>query len=345
MTRASALLLLLLVLAACGKRADPRAPFTGSRIPPGLEHRFYPPEGWAWGLLKTKGIPAMRYGVSAPPSRPRADVVILPAYGEPAEAWFETARDLNRMGYVAWVLEPAGQGGSGRYVLPRDLVHAPSLAPDAEAAQAMIAAVIRRRPTILLASGAGAPTALAALSAGAPVEGLILSAPALSPSPAGETKVSNMRRLGLGRFRAAGGKPWERPGPDDVTLGLTHDARRGQVRLAWQRANPDLRMGGPSWDWRAAFDVAARKARSSPPAMPDSPVLILQPRAGGPAARTLCKRLKACTLQPMGPVGAALELEADEPRRAWLTAVQAFVEARIARFSPPPLAARLAPEG
>ncbi len=268
MPRAPILLFLLIALAACGKRDDPRGPFTDSRIPPGLEHRFYPPDGWAWGLLKTKDIPAMRYGVSAPPSRPRADVVILPAYGEPAEAWFETARDLNRMGYVAWVLEPAGQGGSGRYVLPRDLVHAPSLEPDAEAAKALIGAVIRRRPTILLASGAGAPTALAALADGAPVEGLILSAPALTPPPGGEKTMAFMRRFGLGRFRAAGGRPWERSGPDDAKLGLTHDARRGQVRLAWQRANPDLRMGGPSWDWRAAFEAAAAKARSSPPAKP-----------------------------------------------------------------------------
>src|SRR3569832_916048 len=88
------LILLLLALGACRPGDDPRAPFTDSRIPPGLEHRFYPPQGWTWGLLKIGTAPPVRYGVAAPASTARSQVLILPGYGEPAEAWFEIANEL-----------------------------------------------------------------------------------------------------------------------------------------------------------------------------------------------------------------------------------------------------------
>ena len=43
--------MLALLLSAC-RIDDAREPFTDSQIPPGLEERFYPPEGWTWGLVK-----------------------------------------------------------------------------------------------------------------------------------------------------------------------------------------------------------------------------------------------------------------------------------------------------
>src|SRR5262249_31672451 len=102
---------------------DSRDGFADSRPPPGLAERFYPPEDWAWGFLQVGDAPAQRYGVAAPPVTPRADVLILPDYGESAETWFETARDLTASGYVVWVLEGVGQGGSGRLTGHRDLGH------------------------------------------------------------------------------------------------------------------------------------------------------------------------------------------------------------------------------
>ena len=334
----------LLALASCGG-PDLRAPFTDSRIPPGLRSRFYPPQGWAWGLIKIGDAPAARYGVSAPPHQPRADVVILTAYGEPAEEWFETASDLNDRGYVVWVLEPAGQGGSGRYRLPRDLGYATGVRPDAEAARALAARFVRRRPLILLASRTGAPAALKALRTGLVADGAILSAPTLEFDTAAQGHATLMRRLRLGWLPIDGAAGWRRDGPDDRALGLTHDAERGRLRLAWQTANPDLRMGGPSWTWTAMYDRAANVAATAPADRVAAPVLILQPSRQSGAASALCRRLKACTLQPFGPAGESLHLEVDEVRRAWLTAVVAFIEADIARFSPPPAGARLAPEG
>ncbi len=335
----------LICLAGCG-RQGPRAPFTDSRIPPGVEHRFYPPTGWAWGLVKVGDAPPARYGVSAPPRRPRADVVILASYGEPAEVWFETAAALNGRGYVVWVLEPVGQGGSGRYVLPRDLGHAPGFDVDAVAARAMVERFVRRRPVILMASRSSAGAALDTVRAGLPVEGLILSAPAIAPDSGVDLdKARMMARIQLGWLRADGAGGWRRDGPDDRALGLTHDADRGRLRLAWETANPDLRMGGPTWSWRAAFADEARREADARFDRVATPVLILQPDKGSAAAKALCARFTTCTTRLFGPADAALHLEADDVRQAWLTAISDFIEADIARFAPPPAQARLAPEG
>jgi lysophospholipase len=332
-------------LAAC-HASDPRAPFTDSRIPPGIRTRFYPPRGWAWGLVKVGDAPAARYGVSSPPHRPRADVLILAGYAEPAEEWFETASDLNARGYVVWVLEPVGQGGSGRYVLPRDVGYAPAVKPDADAALAMAERFIRRRPLILMASRTSAPAALRALRGGLQVDGVILSSPTLQPDASTSLATAAlMRRLRLGWLPAGPPAGWRRDGPDDRTLGLTHDAERARLRLAWQTANPDLRMGGPSWTWAAVFARAASVATTAPTDRITAPVLVLQPSRRPDPAAALCKRIRRCTLQPFGPAGEALHLEVDEVRGAWLSAVVAFIEQDITRFSPPPLGATLAPEG
>ncbi len=330
------LLAAAVALTACNG-ADPRAPFTDSRIPPGLAHPFYPPEGWAWGLVKVGGAPAARYGVAGPPRRPRADVLILATYGEPAEVWFETVGDLNERGFVVWVLEPIGQGGSGRYLPVRDIGHATSLKPDADAVAAMAARFIRRRPLILMASRTSAPTAIAALEAGLPADGLVLSSPSLDPDPPAVLQDAQRRRsIGLGGLRADGGSAWTRGGPDDAALGSTHDAGRARLRLAWETANPDLRMGGPSWSWRAAFSEAAAGATSGPVGRVGAPVLILQPDGSSGTGGALCKRLQTCTLKSFSGSGNALHLEADAVRQVWLNAVDSFIESDIARFSPPP---------
>ena len=241
---------------------------------------------------------------------------------------------------MVWVLEPVGAGGSGRYGLPRDLRHAKSLGPDVAAAKAMAEQVIGRRPLIVLASQSAAPTALAALASGVKAEGLILSSPQLKADPEPDpSRASLMLNIGLGGVRAPGGQGWRRDGPDDRTLGLTHDAVRGRVRLLWQTANPDLRLGGPSFDWNAAFALAEIQALGGAASQIATPALVLSPDRGLSPARQLCSRLNHCTLQPFGPAGSALNLEVDEVRNAWLSAIVAFIEPNIARFSPPPLGA------
>lgn len=335
----------LLTLAGC-RIDDPRAPVLESRLPPGLERRFLPPEGWAWGLVEPAGAPAARYGVAGPSGRPQGDILILTSYGEPAEVWFETANNLVAEDYVVWVLEPVGQGGSGRYGPMRDVGDAPSLKPDIEAVRMMATQVIRRRPLIVLASGSSAPAALLALGAGAPADGLVLSAPRLQPESA--DALSQARFFGSLHVDALPSErpwSWERNQPDDRALGVTHDAERGRLRPAWQAENPALRMVAPSWRWRAAFSSAAASATGPAVARLRIPVLLMQPGAGATPATGFCRRLANCTLQSLGPAGAEPELEADPPRTAWLTALTAFAGRSAGGFSPPPPRARLPPEG
>jgi len=332
-------------LATGCSQTDPRAPVTATRIPSGLQSRFYPPDGWTWGLIAPgAGVPLARYGVSAPTGVASADVLILTSYGEPAEIWFETARALNAKGYVVWVLEPVGQGGSGRYSRLRDLGYAESLVPDVLAARIAAERVIHRRPLVVLASGTSAPAAIQALAAGTEAEGLILTSPRLAAAPA-ETlaKAREMGQRNLGWLRADLHGGWS-PYADDRVQGLTHDRARGRLRLAWQNENPALRMGTPSWTWITAFAGAVQSDAAAEPHLAP-PVLVLEP-AGAAASDTIdCRRMPHCTLQTIPGGGQALELEGDGARGPWLKAVGDAVDHAVSGFSPSVAASSLDREG
>jgi lysophospholipase len=307
-----------LVAAACDVTA-PREPLLDSRAPPELAQRFYPPEGWAWGLIQASGRPAQRYGVSAPPVVPRAEVVIVPGSGESAETWFETVRDLNARGATVWVLDRAGQGGSSRPAAPRGYVHAPDPEADAQAILALRAAVVRGgagRKVVLLAAGDAAGAAVRALQAGARFDALILSTPSL-PRGVLSPLQSISVRVGLGQAPAAKGPAWRRDGPDDAALGLTHDPWRGRLRRAWAIANPDLRDVGATLATRAAQASLAESVLKAPPI--STPVLQLAPEAAGDGP--LLRQLPTAQVHRFEGARPALHLETDRIRKPWLDAV------------------------
>jgi lysophospholipase len=298
MIRRRALLALLLALAGCEPRGE-RDPFTDSRVPPGLGPAFWPPQGWTWGLIQVGKTPPQRYGVAAPPDEgPVAQVLIMPGYGEVAEEEFAAANALIERRVQVWTLDGVGQGGSGRITGPRDLGHVDSFASDIEGVRRMVAEVIRSTPDaplVIVADGTAAPVLLRAADQGLPgVSALVLTAPRLSHArPAPITGWS--RWLGLERHRAPGGSGWRRDQPRAAPDSTAF------ARLAWQAANPDLRMGGPSLGWLAAFaDLsAAVRARTLGKAAP--PVLILvdpaEPAADRADASRLCQGLPHCDLK------------------------------------------------
>lgn len=294
----------LSLLSACGGSAS-RDAFVDSRPPPGLAERFYQPESWAWGLIQVGDAPVQRYGVVAPEVTARADVLILPDYGESAETWFETVRDLRSSGDTVWVLEGVGQGGSGRG--GKGVFDA-----DVAAVRAMIDTVIRpqpRRPLILLGEGAGGFVAAQAVEAGARPAALILSGASCDEA------------LLLGG-------DWKRDGPDDFAAHRTHDAWRGAVTHTWQIANPDLRIGGPSDDWHAALvDLRNRTVGGAGRIQIATLALETSDKPG-------CLAPPGDSRQVIEGAESALELEDDAHRGPWLAAVRASIAGAAAKADP-----------
>jgi lysophospholipase len=302
-------------------RAGQSDAFVDSRPPPDLAERFYPPENWAWGLVQVGDAPQQRYGVGAPAVSPRADILILPDYGESAETWFETTRELTHAGYAVWVLEGVGAGGSARLTGHRDLGELRSFGADVVSVRGFVDDVIRPapgRPLIVLGEGVGAVLAARAAETGLAPAGLILSAPTCHQALAPGALVY----LGLGSLRAPGAEAWKRDGPDDFAVHRTHDRWRGAATHAWQVANPDLRLGGPSLDWEGALQ-ALQSATFADAAHLATPTLVLDDGKD-----------RACLLPPeanhqvFSGAGPAFELEADPWRAPWLTSIEAFIGER-----------------
>jgi lysophospholipase len=324
MVRACLLAALVLSLAACGRDGG-REPFAESRTPASLAPRFYPPEGWAWGYIGVGDQPLQRYGVASTRRVPVATVVIVPGYGETAELWFETASDLINRGYTVWILDRAGQGGSGRYVLPRDLGFVPSFDPEVAVLRELVRVVVRPTPgapLILLTQADGAVVALSAVRSGLKVDGVIASSPQIA-APQEKALLGPVKRASAPPL---GWKPWSRETPDDSAAGRTHDAWRGQVGHAWMTANPDLRLASPSLGWTKAFEAASRVMETGAQQI-RAPVLMFNPDQ---RADAFCRQLADCTATTLAGARSALHLEADRWRRPWLDAVEAFIDARHA---------------
>lgn len=320
-------LALFLLLAACSRQGADE-PFIDSRIPPALEQRFWPPQGWAWGLIQaTADAAPARYGVAGPPGvRPNGDILILPGYGESAEAWFETVSALAAKGYVVWVLEGAGQGGSARFTRPRDLGHLPDGDVDRAALKAMLAVI--GRPPLVLAQSTAAPVVILAAADGARLQGLLLSAPVLDagepPIRAGAAvgPARSVRRFRFGWLRAPGQSPWASP---PVLL-----PGRAGVIDHWRQANPDLRMGGASWGWIAAFQDQTAALTPRRLKQVSTPVVMLTAPRSARAAAT-CRALPRCSLRTLPGARGSLHLEDDGVYRAW----SEVVTSEAARVFPP----------
>ena len=273
-----------LALAGCG----PQSPPAEATIPAALETRFYPPEGWTWGRVGVEGGPSLRYGVASPPVAPRAQVLILPDQTEPAEAWFETARNLLARRYGVWIVDWSGLGGpTGRFrVSARGHNSTEAAAP---ALRVMVEQVVRaEQPLIVLASGSGADPALRTLAVGLPVDAAILSSPR-KPDSATQTPHDDRRRRVVDLWRKAD----PRLAPDDrVNL---HDRW-----LSWRAPPKPLALGR----------VAA-------------PVTIL---ASG--LEESCAGLAHCELVRLADAREPLHLEQNPLRNAWLKEVARVIEAR-----------------
>ncbi len=318
------ILCLALLLSACGQDGG-REPFAESRTPPVISARFLPPEAWAWGLVQAGDYPAQRYGVSAPSTGPLAHIVILPGYGDSAESWFETAADFNRQSYTVWVLEGAGQGGSGRFTAGRDVGHVPDMQPDLLGVKALLRVVIPDdgKPVILVGERSGAVVAVLAARQGFGGDAQLLLAP-WKPAVAGPHDAL-LSKIGLGGLREPWASGWVRDAP--LPSG---DRYRAGVEQQWQKVNPDLRMGAPSLGGRLALARGWDEARTALPALKTPVLMIGAPQSLAAACSGTCKAEPS----PAGARGPYLHLEADSVRTAWMRSVDRIVaDKRTARLA------------
>jgi len=329
-----AALLLVAATAGCERAAGPSPQ---PRIPPELGTRHFPPPGWTWGWLPASDAPVVRYGVGTPLRASRGAVLILPGFVEPAEVWFETASELIGEGYTVWLLDLAGQGGSGRWSAPRDRAHLPSMAVNVSALATTVDEVIRpsqAEPLLLIGSDLGAQVAVLGLSQGLTgVDGLILSAPSLSDMPPGLRErppplwtARLASRAGLGGRYAFGQGGWSAGASRDAPVGS-----RAATPQAWMRANPELRTGGVTWGWLNAYTDAVRLVRS-PQTLGRIGVSVLMLDGGTSEARAVCDRLADCLHVELG-AGSPPHLREDPSREVWRRAVTAFAAAHARDYA------------
>lgn len=229
-------------------------------------------------------------------------MLILPGYGQAAEDQYRLARALIAERFVVWVLDGAGQGGSGRSSGTRDLGQVSDFNPDLAALKAMIERVVPNDtpgPLILVAQGEAAPIALRRLQLSAAATGVVLLDPGQSDPIAGpppsDQAIAWARRVGLGHLRASGGAPWRGDAPE-IGAALAPATHR-----AWRAANPDLRMGGPSYDWLAAYHALNAQVQAQGLGGVGIVSLVLGPAQSSKASADLrdhlCRALPRCVQQ------------------------------------------------
>lgn len=342
---AAGLTALACALSAC-RPSDDLGPALDTTPPAALPSRFYPPDGWAWGLIQVGEHPPHRYGVAGPRRESRGDIIILPGRAEPAEAWFETANDLILAGWTVWTLDPAGQGGSARATSPRDLLHITDGSTDATALRALIELSGSRRPSklVVLASGFSRRTAEFATTFDPPVgdfgcagsrptcaDVVILSAPTDAFEPTGMTRYDwGLLSVVLSRIGLADRRAWseERWSGGRATGAASGDSERVSASAEWMRANPDLRTGGASWGWHAAIWEEASRRGLGPNPVGQAPVVVIAPPSIEAGSARDCQYSDNCTLIPLSGSGPAPHLETDGIRNRWLAVVLAAADGR-----------------
>ena len=227
----------------------------GPPIPPGGEAAF----------VRARSGDRLRAAVWTPAGAARGSMVLSPGRTEAIEKYGEVVGELLARGFAVLCHDWVGQGLSDR--LHRDALrgHVRGGAGRflADFADVLAAHEPRLpRPWIGLGhSMGGGLTALAAVRTPALFDAVLLSAPMMGvltgSQPPGRVR-SAARAMGWAGLGAGLPLPASDPLRDrfDGNV-LTHDRARFESAAALIRAHPELRLGGPTWNWlRFAFELS-----------------------------------------------------------------------------------------
>ena len=284
--------------------------------------------------VKARSGDRLRAAIFRPEGAPRGSVVLSPGRTEMIEKYGEVAGEMVARGFVVLIHDWVGQGLSTR--LHRDPLRghirggaARFLADVTD----VLSAVEARLPRPWIAVGhsmGGGLTALALAEGRLKADAAVLSAPMCGVLTGAQPPV---RVRFAARMMALLGRGAALPLPQIDPLRdvfdnnvLTHDASRFARTQALIAAHPELRLGGPTWDWlRFAFDLHDRLARKGAAEGVTMPVEVLiaaeEKLVDNAATRAFAARLPQGMLSAVAGSRHEILMETPDRREAFWTAL------------------------
>jgi lysophospholipase len=310
---------------------------------PDIEELCREPEGFAWGEHRAADGARLRWGRLDAAGPPLAECVLACGFKEYVEKYFETLRDLSRLGLSVWCLDWRGQGASERPRFRPTRPRSRDFDRDAADLVGFAEAVFTgTRPRVLVGHSMGGAVALLALHQRPNLfDAAILSAPMLGirtgpVSPAGARRIAGaLRRLGLGGLFVPGGRRWTRHREMTPALSRTsNDPRRCRVHEAWYAAQPGLRVDDATFGWLdAALRLTARLEDEALLRAIRTPILMASPGLDvlvrPDSHRRAARLLPDCTLIDLPTSKHEPFHEVDEIRDEWLAAIEEFLTSRF----------------
>lgn len=281
----------------------------------------------------------LRAALWRPRGLARGSVVLSPGRTEFIEKYYEVVGELLARGFVVLVHDWRGQGLSDRLLLDPLRGHARGWRSFVADHKRLLDVFADRlpEPWIGLGHSMGAGLlALALVDGERRYAGAVLSAPMLGVRT-GRRSPGTVRRAAWAMTLAGRGSglPLETGDPAHdafETTVLTHDRRRFERTQALIAAEPQLRLGGPTWSWLSfAFALAAQAARPGGPERVRTPLLVLT--AGderlcvNAAAEAFAARAPGARLAETPGAYHELLMETDALRAPAWAQIDAFVDA------------------
>ena len=224
---------------------------------PGIQGRFKEPAAWAWDWFVNKMGASLRWGQLKATGESRGTAYILLGQVSFIEGFFETYRDLSRMGFDVVVLDRHGEGGSARCQenpqRPSGLYHKHHI-DDLYQLITNIRPPTKNRPVLLMGACLGGLIGMQyACKHPDTIDHLLLITPYLGRS----TKSGNFKNsfnhssrflAKTGYLPGAADWSWEDAISAYEERPVTHDYDRFLNLQLWQKHNPFLRSGGLTYE-------------------------------------------------------------------------------------------------
>ncbi len=229
-------------------------------IPPGLDQRFYKPEGYIFNFFERKGtqrLRKIRYALYMP-ENPKGIIVHLPGLSEFAEKYYELAHDIYDKNYGYVCIDWVGQGKSSRYMDNTHKRHADPFEEDVADLHELITQYVPDKgPLFMLAHSMGGnlgiryaiehPHTFKAIGLSAPMFGI--KAVAALPKDIRHHISSFMNNFFSEKY-VLGGMDWNEHlrGKEGIDI-FSSDPIRGKLHHKWSLADEELRLGAITYGW------------------------------------------------------------------------------------------------